>query len=861
MYRCCSGFLLSLAIISVAALTGCLGKSTGNSATTGVASVTLNPGSTFSMNIGASQVFSATAKNAGGSTVLGINIQFVVTSGTPTSPSSAPAPLSIAGNGNSCAGTWDPTVSICSPGTSGIATIYAIASGVFSAPTIVYVHQPITSIAIRMLPPLGPPPPNYPCFSQGQTRLFQANALSNNVDVTDTVGPMTWTSSNSGVLTATTYIPPNQINVVNEVQVTAKTPGITQLVASVSGASSAPYEFTTCFVQAIYLQIAGQGPLGNSTTVNTGASLSITATAIDSLYQFTGVPMPNPPLTWSTTNPDVALFGTTTNTTGTNSATARINSGEATLTASCTPPTCNIGLPGPDPSIPSEVVPSLPIYASVGILPNKTQGYGAISVNVIPSSTAKLPTYTAWVATTDCQNASGCSSALFSMAPPSTPGANPISTILSLPRTPNSLVFNHQASPRLYIGSDQGLMYLDVASTSAATNCNSELNLVSCAPVPCNVSLCGTVLTTSNDGKFAVISNPPTASTPSQVYIFDGGSNPVPTVQLTLDNPAFPGEFATAASFSPDQLKLFILTNAGNMYVYSTVDMFAQVPPVSGTGPTFTTPATDVKFSADGSFAYVAGALENSISAYSTCSLPGAASVNIGTVATANPPVKVFPSPMLPPFQPGSDVITQNVFALEVPANGDQSTSLQVLTANFTQDPIGFVPNQPLQFTCNQPTIPPFNIPPTPLNDISLTPGATINLGQGNFTPLFSQLVANGTELILVAPNISAVLVADVTSGTTTSVPLVNNAVPFAAASSTDGSQVYVAACDQYVNGTCTLGQVHIVNTSTSNQLPYGDYQQVPYINVSDQKNNNMCNGVGPNAPLCVPNLIAIRPQ
>ena len=156
MYRCCSGFLLSLAIISVAALTGCLGKSTGNSATAGVATVTLSPGSTFSMNIGATQVFSASAKNAGGGTVLGINIQFVVTSGTPTTPSNAPAPLSIAANGNSCAGTWDPTVSICSPGTSGIATVYAIASGVFSAPTIVYVHQPIDSIAISMLPPLGP---------------------------------------------------------------------------------------------------------------------------------------------------------------------------------------------------------------------------------------------------------------------------------------------------------------------------------------------------------------------------------------------------------------------------------------------------------------------------------------------------------------------------------------------------------------------------------------------------------------------------------------------------------------------------------------------------------------------------------
>jgi hypothetical protein len=848
MDRCRSGFLLTLAIIFVSALTGCLGKSTGNSASGGVASVTLSPGSTFSMNIGATQVFSAAGKNAGGGNVLGINIQYVVTSGTPTTPSNAPSPLSIAGNGNSCAGTWDSTVSICSPGTSGIATVYAVASGIYSAPTIVYVHQPITNMAISLLPPVGPPPPNYPCFSQGQTRLFQANAFSNNIDVTDTVGPMTWISSNTGVVTTAAYTPPNQINVLNEVQITAKTPGITQLIASVSGASSAPYQFTTCFVQAIYLQINGQGPAGNSINVNPGNSIAITATAVDSLYPFTGVPMPSPPLTWSTTNPDVALFTTTTNTTGTNSASARNNTGGATLTASCVPPTCNIGLPGPNPSNPSEVVPSLPIYSSVGILPDKTQGYGAITVDNTPSTTGKIPTYSAWVATTDCQNASGCTSALFPVAPPSTPGANPIGTIITLPRTPNSLVFNHQASPRLYIGSSQGLMYIDVASTT-----NLGLGTVSTATTPCNVSLCGTVLTTSNDGKLAVVSNPPTATTPSQVYIFDGGANAVPTVQLTLDNAGFPGEFATAAAFSPDQLKLFILTNAGNMYVYSTVDPFARVTPVSpATGPTFTSPATDVEFSADGSFAYVAGAPTSSVSAYSTCAIPADVSVNLGSVAVANQPLKLFPSPRIAPLQTGSDWITQNIFALEVPpANSDQSTGLQVLTAQFTQDPIPY--QDPLQFTCNPPIAAPGNS--------FFTAAAPVNLGLGNFTPLYSQLVADGTELIMVAPNISAVLVFNVGNGTTTSVPLVNNATPYDAAASTDGGQVYVAACDQYVNGACTLGQVHIVSTTTSNPLGQGDFLQVPFININDQKNNNMCNGLGTNAPLCGPNLIAIRPQ
>ena len=100
--------------------------------------------------------------------------------------------------------------------------------------------------------------------------------------------------------------------------------------------------------------------------------------------------------------------------------------------------------------------------------------------------------------------------------------------------------------------------------------------------------MCGRLLTISNDGKLVVVSD--TVSTPSQVYIYNGST----TVDLII-----PGETATAAAFSPDQLKLFILTNAGKMYVYSTVDALTSVP--------IATSATDVKFSADGSFAYIAG--------------------------------------------------------------------------------------------------------------------------------------------------------------------------------------------------------------------------------------------------------------
>jgi hypothetical protein len=399
------------------------------------------------------------------------------------------------------------------------------------------------------------------------------------------------------------------------------------------------------------------------------------------------------------------------------------------------------------------------------------------------------------------------------------------------------MMFNHVASPRVYLGSDQGLMYVDVSATNpSATTVSNSSN--------CNVALCGKVLTISNDGKLAVVSD--TVSTPHQVYIYNG-SGSTSTVDLILDNSAFPGESATAAAFSPDQLKLFIFTDKGNLYVYSTVDAFAPV--------SLTSAATDVSFSADGSFAYVAGTPASSVSAYSTCSLPSVASVDIpqGSVAASSTPLKIFPSPVIPiPFPEGGFLWeTQNILALEPP-------NIEFLTAQFRQDPILYptVPGAPLQLTCNVPKF------------LSFTKGASYNLGQGNFTPIYSQLVADGAELLVVAQNIPAVLLFNVSNGTTTSIPLAGGSVPqpasqpgqFSAAASTDGTQVFVAACDQYPNNDptqpCAVGSIHIINTITQ-----GDYQQVPYVNPNDNNNRNMCNNGGNPVPQCLPNLVALRPQ
>jgi hypothetical protein len=816
MHRCSSGFLtLSISIAFTLALTGCLGKSSGNSGSGSVETVTLSPTSMLSIDVGATQVFSATAKNATGGTVLGADIQFIVSSGSPNTP----APLSITNSGNACAGTWDPTGAFCSQGTPGIAIVTAVTGGVSSPQTIVYVHQHIDSLQIKNA---ESQPPLHDCFSQGETWQFQGIAYSNGTDITSTVGPLNWSFTNGGVVTEATTVPglvPPLLP--NQVQTTAKSPGITNLLANVSGTTSSAYPYTTCLIQAIYLQIGGQGQGGQSITVNNGGSVPITATAIDTLYPFTHNTLTAPPLTWSTTNPEVAAFTTTTSTSTTNSASARANLGGATLTASCSPPSCNIG-----------VFPGLPIYASSGTLPNGTTGYGAISVNV--TSTTAAPTYTGWATTSGCADAPGCSSALFSVTPSTT---NPIGAIVSLPWTPNSMMFNHASSPRLYIGSDVGLMYVDVTAS------NPTVTLISNSTTPCNVALCGRVLAISNDGKLVVVSD--TVSTPSQVYIFNGGSTTTAPIDLILSNP---GEIATAAAFSPDQLKLFILTNDGKMYIYSTVDALTSVP--------VATSVTDVKFSADGSFVYVAGnpAPGNTISGYATCDgLPthhDPLTMTFDFVTTSGIPTQIFPSPD-----------AQHVFALD-PPNG----SVDVFTTEEKRNPL---PDG--QFICTAP--PPFDIDPI----VNFPQSAqAFDLGQGkNFLPIYSQLVADGRYMIIVARGIPAVLVFNVSNGTTSSVPLSNplggSTDPLAASASTDGSQVYIAACDQYVPNSnppvCAVGSVHMVNTCAALSCVAppatgeGDFQDVPYVNVNDNNNPNMCSNLGAGAPLCLPNLIAIRPQ
>ncbi|MGA9528624.1 MAG: hypothetical protein WBS24_10955 [Terriglobales bacterium] len=803
MHRCRSFVLALFAIGAMIALSGCLGKSTSSTGIGNVKSISLNPAGNFSLEIGSSQVFSASALDGNNHAIPGVDIQFIVSA---LPGSTAPAPISMTSNGNACAGTWDATQALCSPGSSGIAIVTATANGVLSPQAIVYVHQHIDAIKVTQAKTV---PPTYDCFSQGQTWLYQGTAYSNGLDITNTVGQLNWEATNSGVLTMNTN-PPQPIPLpLNQVQITAESPGITQLSAFVSGTTSSSIPITTCLVQYVRLQAAGT----TSSTVNvgTGSAISLQATAVDTL----GYPLTRPPLTWISSNPEVVSFSSLTTNTGTNSAAAHMSAGGADLSASCSPPTCNIGvLPG----TPNASAMPAYVFASEGPASplNPNQAYGAISVIVSPNGST--PTYNAWAATDGCDPdntgvTNGCSSVMFNVTPTTSNGTNPIGASVLLPRTPNSIMFNHQS--RIYIGSDQGLMYVDIGSAPSAT-------LVSPVSTPCQVSLCGVVKAISNDGKQVVVAD--TVSTTHQVYIYNAGASSGGTTVTDLVLP----EVATAAAFSPDESKIFILTGSGTMYVYSTVDALAPV-----TLPASESSGTDAVFSPDGSFAYVAGSngTSGSVSAFSTCALPGMASVELGSpVVTSGSPAQLFPFPNL---QTGSEFITQNVLVFEPP-------SVQILTAEFTQVSL------PLsQYVCNPPVL------------SSLTVGPANYLGEGNFTPVYANLVDDGTKMIIVARFIPAVLIYDVASGTIDDqIQLPGSYDPRSASASNDGSEVFVAACDQYPNNDpgqpCSSGAVYAVNTTT-------DYvQRVPYIN---NTTNNMCSGQGEGAPICFPDLIVIKPQ
>lgn len=268
--------------------------------------------------------------------------------------------VDISPTGDICAGTWNrntgggiPDYTICnypkpSPKTNslpfGTAYITASANSVTSNPVTVYVHAPVTSVAL-----VGP----QSCLSQTETAQLDAQACFTGSDgaqhllcaptsVTQSANPslacplpagMTLSQiptceSSIGILSfsvGTASVA--KINSTNN-EITAVNPGTTAITASIAGSGSSAGYFSTCPPQSINVTLANGATSG---TITQGVQQNLTTTVKDTKGNtITGLT-----LDYQSTNPiDITA-----------SAAGALSTrfpGVASITAICQPPSCNL---------------------------------------------------------------------------------------------------------------------------------------------------------------------------------------------------------------------------------------------------------------------------------------------------------------------------------------------------------------------------------------------------------------------------------------------------------------------------------------------------------------------------------------
>jgi hypothetical protein len=724
------------------AWTGCGGGNSTPPTSPVPASVTLSPSTQVSLEIGKIQIFTSSTLSST-NTAVTTPISFV---------SSNTAVVTISASGVACAGSWDSLSNpqLCTPGAEGTAQITASAQGVNSPPTTIYVHQHIASVSIEPVSLSTDPDPSSPeglagCTSKGHIREFQAVARTRTgVDISATMGVPTWQLSTATVGTLTT----NTTGTVtatgllpNHAQVTASTPGTSPMFVTVGGTSSVPMNFLTCPVQQITLE-ADNTPVNSLAFSGTG-SKTLTAVVVDT----SGTTITGVPLTWSSSR--------TSSVTVSSGAVSGAHPGGATVIASCLPPTCNIGFQ-----------PSLPIYP-----------INPVSVSVTGTSA----TTTVLVSTTECGTTDDCVTQIVGIDTT----ANAVSNTFPLTATPNSIVFN-PAGTKAFVGTDKsllsakGLMTVDLsASPTTITNSNG---------------VAGKVLTVSPDGNHVIVSD--TADTVNQVFIFNTADS---------SNTAMPITGATAAAYSPDNLKLFIA--AGNkLYISSTQDAIQTV--------TLAAPATGVSYLPGGMGAYLVGGDPAGLSFVATC----------GTQPATVTPITLAGTPLIRALPDG-----RSIFAVTPP-------TVELVETILPTPPFALAAGQsgcpaprgslPLSFVANDPMNHPETVP--------------VDLGQGAFTPTQLIISEDGAVAYIFIENSPNVLVYDINNRITTSIQLANNANALQGALTTDGKKLYVAASD---------GAVHVLDTPTTSDTTQITLPQ-PLCTSAD----------GTHTYTCRPNLVAIKP-
>jgi hypothetical protein len=510
-------FFTGIALIAllVSWTAGCGGSKSANNT---IAAVQIAP-ATLSMVAG--QVVTLT--------VSAVNSDNAAVSTTFTFNSTNTSIATISPQGSVCAGVWDSAFVVCngsdahaSPIT-GTAIVTATAAGVTSGPVTVAVHPAITSVSVD--------PVTQPCFSITQTHQFVAHAFNNGTEITSQVGNFSWSASAAAVAS----VDANGL-------ATARTPGITAVVASVGSTSSPAVFIKTCMPVHLELHVNGD-PAGVPTeavTMNVADTKVVQVDMVDEL----GAVTPNAPVTILSNNTTVATVAGTTLT--------AVSPGGAGLQAVCAPPSCGIGI-------------NTPIYSNL---------FGIFVAGTSPNTTTVY-------ATSTFPNVPGSSITLIPIDASKTPpvAGSPI----FLPGFPNSLLFDRSGATG-YIGTNNGLVTLDTAT--------NVVTLVSPIPI-------GKVLAVSADGNQAIISNAAIDSStgnpidpfPSEqrVWLSNKSASTITTFILTG---------AVAANFDDDGFRAYVAASNGNVYVISSF-LTPQTLTIGGV-------STDVTQLPSGPFVYVA---------------------------------------------------------------------------------------------------------------------------------------------------------------------------------------------------------------------------------------------------------------
>ena len=853
--------------------------------------VTLNPSVSYSMQVGSVIQLTASAANAS-NTVISPAFSYNSTN---------PDIVDVAPSGAACAGKWNaPLYSTCTPNGIGTAYVTATAVGVTSPSTLIFVHAPIDTILVSVVPQVNSAPPACPgqqplpaacaltftptnaCLSQNQVETLQATAYSSGSDITSSVGPFTWTELTSSVTTITPIITSSYHVATNQATAVPSAPGQTQVIASASGVSSQPYYFETCPVQCIVMQLGVSGSQ-NSTATNfvttKGTSETITATAVD----VQGCVVPKPPLTWISSSPAALSAGGASGcAAGTTCSVSATQTGSAAITASCSPPTCNIGwplnptgLPANSIYIPEPVYPVTTITGLVTPATSSSSGGGSSgsgssgsgssgsgssgsgssgsgssgsgssgsgssgsgssgSGSGGSSSGSSTATTSVLVSSQDCYTRPLCIVGLYNISTTSdvSGGASPMSA------PPNSLIFD-AAGDHAFMGSQFGAVLVSPANLGSSTGAFTGL----AAPGTERGVIAGKVIGVSPNGGMAIFSD--TIDTPNQVYVAtvttttsaasgsSSSSSSTSSTQTTSSTVALNINNATAATFSPDGLKAFILANGGtSLYIYSSLE--ALQPPITLTGP-----ASSVVFSSSGSFAMLSGGIApatypGAFSIYNTCDNSSV------TLTPPTPLPTLLPSPPLfLRMVPAGNVSTGSKAVIPTPLDttgldfffGIDNTGIDVIATNTSMPPLNTLCPQPVALAVSAPNA------PTPNAPIMLH----VNIGQGAFTPINFFMSPSTTQAYIVASDRNSILVYNFSTGATTGIPLVNNATPTAADITADGTLIYVAGSDGL------LHQVSTVLAIDQNQI---SFQPLP----------NSTNGFCFNANNCQLDLLAVRP-